>query len=87
MPDFFVKNDDASRDANHVQVIPLTGELKRYTPAKRTVIITGNASKTIADQIVTASGERLSGRPGFLNCHDLRGVNFVLRLRLELASN
>src|SRR5580704_9447479 len=66
-PAIVVSNDIANRLLNRVQVVPVTHSVTRLYPAEAFVTVKGTKAKAMADQIATASKQRLRQRIGKLN--------------------
>lgn len=54
-------------------------------PCDAKVEVAGKASKTMADQIMTATKEPLARRMGIVARDDTRGVDVALRVQVGLA--
>jgi len=83
-PAVVISNDVANRHLNRVQVIPLTSNTDRLYPSEAVVNINNQASKAMADQIVTASKNRLAGRMGQLSRSQMADVERAIRVQLGL---
>ena len=81
-PAVVVSNDSANRVLNRVQVVPLSSQTKNLYPAEAYVMIRGARRKAMADQITTASRERLLRRMGRLDQMD--DVDRAMRTQLGL---
>jgi mRNA interferase MazF len=85
-PAVIVSNDAANQHANRVQVVPLSSKTDKLYPCEARVTVEGRASKAMADQIMTVSKERLTGRAGILSPEEMRGVDMAMRIQLGLAA-
>jgi mRNA interferase MazF len=85
-PAVIVSNDAANQRANRVQVVPLSSKTDKLYPCEARVSVDGRESKAMADQIMTVSKERLTGRMGMLSPEDMRGVEMAVRIQLGLAA-
>jgi mRNA interferase MazF len=58
-PALIVSNDVANANLKRLQVVPLTSNSGRLYPSGSEVIVAGQVSKAMADQLATVAKERL----------------------------
>lgn len=84
-PAVIVSNDVANRALNRVQIVPLTSNVARVFPSEALVTLNGRPSKAMADQIATATKERVGDLVGHLTDDDMRRVEAAIRRQLGLT--
>ena len=84
-PAIILSNDASNRNLNRVQVVPITSAIDRVYPCEALITLNGEPRKAMADQIATASKQRLKSRLGQLSREDLAAVERAVRLQLGLG--
>jgi mRNA interferase MazF len=83
-PAVVVSNNAANATLNRIVVVPLTSQTANVYPSEALVQVEGRQAKAMADQITTASKERLRGRAGALSAADVRAVEGAVLLHLGI---
>lgn len=80
-PAIVISNDAANSALNRVIVVPITSSLSKLYPGEAIVTINGEQRKAMADQLTTASKQRLSNKVGALSRSDLTLVENAVLLQ------
>lgn len=83
-PAVIVSNDAANRNLARVIVMPMTSNVSRVYPGEAIVVVKGQQSKVMADQIMTADKARLKTQIGTLSKAEMVAVDNVIRVQLAL---
>ena len=73
-PALIISNDTANALLNRVQMVPISSQVSRLYPAEAFISLNGERCKAMADQITTASKQRLVRRLGALAPEDFTAV-------------
>jgi mRNA interferase MazF len=83
-PAVIVSNDAANRNLARVVVVPLTSSTGRVYPGEAVVMVGGQPSKAMADQIMAADKSRLKSRLDVLSKADMLAVEDAIKVHLAL---
>ena len=83
-PAIVISNDAANNALNRVIVIPITSQVAKVYPGEALIILNGEQSKAMADQIMTASKQRLKNKLGNLSRADVTAVESAVLLQLGI---
>jgi mRNA interferase MazF len=83
-PAIIVSNNAANAVLNRVVVVPLTSRTDRVYPSEVLVRVEGKEAKAMANQIATASKERLRGRIDALSPNDVKAVEGAILQHLGI---
>ncbi len=83
-PAVIVSNDAANAVLNRVQVIPLTSNTGKVYPCDALVTVSGQKSRAMADQIMTADKQRLDAILDKISVQDMRAVDRAIQIQLGL---
>jgi mRNA interferase MazF len=83
-PAIVMSNDAANAALNRVIVIPITSQVARVYPGEALITLNGEQRKAMADQITTASKQRLKNKLGSLSRPDVTAVENAVLLQLGI---
>ena len=83
-PAIVMSNDAANAALNRVIVVPITSQVARVYPGEALITLNGEQRKAMADQIMTASKQRLKSKLGNLSRPDLTAVENAALLQLGI---
>jgi mRNA interferase MazF len=83
-PAVIVSNDAANKVLNRVQVVPITSSTHKIYPAEAFIMVNSEKRKAMADQLTTASKERLKEKITELTPGDIAAVEQAIRIQLAL---
>jgi len=83
-PAVILSNDAANAVLNRVVVVPISSQVAKIYPGEALVTLNGEQRKAMADQITTASKQRLSSKLGSLARTDVVAVENAVLLQLGM---
>ncbi len=83
-PAVIVGNNAANKYLNRVQVVPLTSSSKRLYPSEAWVSVGSTRNKAMADQITTASKQRLTRNIGTATPEEMAALDRAIKTHLDL---
>jgi len=83
-PAIVISNDSANAALSRVIVIPITSQVAKVYPGEALVTLNDEQRKAMADQIMTASKQRLRSKLGNLSHTDLAAVEGAVLLQLAI---
>jgi mRNA interferase MazF len=83
-PALILSNNAANAALNRVIVVPLTSQTAKLYPGEAMVTLNGKQSKAKADQIATASKQRLRDKLGSLSLADMAAVEKAVLVQLGM---
>lgn len=84
-PAVVLSNNAANSALNRIVVVPLSSQVSKLYPSEVLVTLNGETRKAMADQVMTASKQRLKSRLGFLSRTDMTAVEKVLLFHLAIV--
>ena len=83
-PAIVLSNNAANQVLNRVQVVPITSKTERVYPSEALIEVAGEKRKAMADQLTTASKQRIGARIDVLTPEDIARVEAAIALQLGL---
>ena len=83
-PALVLSNNAANAVLNRLIVVPLTSQTAKLYPGEAMVTLNGEPSKAMADQIATASKQRLRDKLGSLSLSDMAAIEKAVLLQLGI---
>jgi mRNA interferase MazF len=83
-PAIVLSNDAANTALNRVIVVPITSQVSKLYPGEALVTVNSEHRKAMADQIATASKERLRNKLGSLSRADMSAVENAVLMQLGM---
>ncbi len=83
-PAIILSNDAANTVLNRVIVVPITSQVAKVYPGEALVTVNGDQRKAMADQIMTASKQRLRSKLGALSRADLTAVENAVLMQMGM---
>ena len=84
-PAVVISNNAANIALNRVLVVPLTSKTAKLYPGEALVLLNGEQRKAMADQLTTASKQRLRSKLGELSSSDLANVERAILVQLGIG--
>jgi mRNA interferase MazF len=83
-PAIIVSNNGANMALNRLIVVPLTSQIAKIYAGQAMVTVNGEPRKAMADQLTTASKERLRAKLGEVSTSDIASVERAILLHLGI---
>ena len=83
-PAVVVSNNAANATLNRVIVVPLSSQTAKVYPGEALVTLMGEERKAMADQIMTASKQRLRSKLGELSSAGVAAIETAVLLQLGI---
>ena len=83
-PAIILSNDAANTALNRVIVVPITSQVAKVYPGEALVTVNGEQRKAMADQIMTASKQRLKSKLGSLSRADMIAVENAVLMQMGM---
>lgn len=83
-PAVVISNDSANSALNRVIVVPISSQVTKVYPGEALITLNGEPRKAMADQIMTASKQRLKNKLGILSRPDVAAVEAAILFQLAI---
>src|ERR1700733_13681780 len=83
-PAMIISNDSANAVLSRVIVVPISSQLAKVYPGEALISLNGQQRKAMADQIATASKQRLKSKLGNLSHTDVGAVEDAVLLQTAI---
>jgi len=83
-PAIIVSNNAANMALNRLIVVPLTSQILKVYPGQALVTVNGEPRKAMADQLTTASKQRLRSKLCDVSSSDIASVEHAILLHLAI---
>ena len=83
-PAIIVSNNGANMALNRLIVVPLTSQIAKIYAGQAMVTVNGEPRKAMADQLTTASKERLRAKLGEVSTSDIASVERAILLHVGI---
>jgi len=84
-PAVVISNDVSNKVMNRVQVVPVTSQVDKCFPCEAYIMVNGKSGKAMADQLTTASKQRLKQKMGKISYQELFAIEQAIKLQLHLS--
>lgn len=83
-PAVIVSNDVSNKYLNRVQVVQVTSKVDKLYPSEAYITVAGKQGKAMADQLATASKQRLFKTIGRVSEAEIQEIEKAIRIQLGL---
>jgi mRNA interferase MazF len=83
-PAIIVSNNGANMALNRLIVVPLTSQTAKVYTGQALVTVNGEPRKAMADQLTTASKERMRSKLGEVSTSDIAAVERAILVHLAI---
>jgi mRNA interferase MazF len=83
-PAIILSNNGANIALNRLIVVPLSSQIAKVYAGQAMVTLNGEPRKAMADQLTTASKDRLRSRMGIVSTSDMASVERAILLHLAI---